>query len=241
MTRVPELIRGPFSLSEGRWEPNGEPPHAASCFLLLLPPNTAFMVSAPLVITGLSCLRYTASVTRVPACPTRSAMVSQGTSSALMIETYECGWSGLPLDAGEQIRTPFKGHRQRPRLPRGQKDVNRSHAGMCALGERVVATLKTWKVLTTTALLPAPRHRGRAGDPRPGRARPPALAQRPRPPPRSAGRPTPRTRPHPQREGHPLGRPTTHACSLNPSRKPVIMSGHSTSLCLRPRCARPSA
>ncbi len=41
----------------------------------------------------------------------------------------------------------------------------------------------------------------------PGPAGASALAQRPRPPPRRAGRPTPRTRPHPQRERPPLGPP----------------------------------
>jgi hypothetical protein len=45
------------------------------------------------------------------------------------------------------IRTPFKRHRHRPRLSRRQKAVNRDHARIRALGERAVATLKTWKIL----------------------------------------------------------------------------------------------
>ncbi|GAA5047967.1 hypothetical protein HNP84_000270 [Thermocatellispora tengchongensis] len=49
--------------------------------------------------------------------------------------------------AGGTIRTPFKRHRHRPRLSRHQKAVNRSHARIRAIGERAVATLKTWKVL----------------------------------------------------------------------------------------------
>ncbi|GAB2443684.1 hypothetical protein GCM10027187_03470 [Streptosporangium sandarakinum] len=47
--------------------------------------------------------------------------------------------------AGGTVRTPFKRHRHRPRLSRGQKDVNRAHARIRALGERAIATLKTWK------------------------------------------------------------------------------------------------
>lgn len=49
----------------------------------------------------------------------------------------------------------------------------------------------------------------------PGPAPLPALAQRQRPPPRRARRPTPRTRPGTQRERHPMGRPPDHSSSLN--------------------------
>ncbi len=49
--------------------------------------------------------------------------------------------------AGGTVRTPFKRHATRPRLSRGQKAVNRAHARIRALGERAIATLKTWKVL----------------------------------------------------------------------------------------------
>ncbi|MBB3733096.1 hypothetical protein FHR33_009043 [Nonomuraea dietziae] len=65
--------------------------------------------------------------------------------------------------AGGTIRTPFKRHRHRPGLSRSQRDVNRAHARIRAIGERAVATLKSWKVLTrlrccphrATALVPA--------------------------------------------------------------------------------------
>jgi hypothetical protein len=57
--------------------------------------------------------------------------------------------------AGGTIRTPFKRHRYRPRLSRRQKAVNRSHARVRARGERAVATLKTWKVLTKLRCSPS--------------------------------------------------------------------------------------
>jgi hypothetical protein len=50
--------------------------------------------------------------------------------------------------AGGTIRTPFKRHRHRPWLSRGQRDVNRSHARIHSIGERAIATLKAWKALT---------------------------------------------------------------------------------------------
>jgi hypothetical protein len=56
--------------------------------------------------------------------------------------------------AGGTVRTPFKRHHPRPALSRRQKDVNRSHARVRALGERAVATLKTWKVLTRLRCCP---------------------------------------------------------------------------------------
>jgi len=46
------------------------------------------------------------------------------------------------------VRTPFKRHRFRPRLSRRQKTINRGHAKIRARGERAIATLKTWKILT---------------------------------------------------------------------------------------------
>jgi hypothetical protein len=52
------------------------------------------------------------------------------------------------------IRTPFKRHRCRPKLSRGQKKVNRAHARIRAIGERANATLKTWKVLTKLRCCP---------------------------------------------------------------------------------------
>jgi hypothetical protein len=52
------------------------------------------------------------------------------------------------------VRTPFKRHRYRPKLPTRQKAVNRSHARIRALGERANATLKTWKVLAKLRCCP---------------------------------------------------------------------------------------
>lgn len=56
--------------------------------------------------------------------------------------------------AGGAIRTPFKRHHHRPWLSRGQREVNRSHARIRAIGERAVATLKSWKVLTKLRCCP---------------------------------------------------------------------------------------
>ncbi|MFF4867410.1 transposase family protein [Streptomyces sp. NPDC001231] len=50
--------------------------------------------------------------------------------------------------AGGSVRIPFKRHRYRPKLSRRQKAVNMAHARICCRGERAVATLKTWKILT---------------------------------------------------------------------------------------------
>ncbi|MGK5738924.1 transposase family protein [Micromonospora sp. URMC 103] len=56
--------------------------------------------------------------------------------------------------AGGSIRTPFKRHRYRQRLSRGQKAVNRAHARIRAIGERANATLKGWKILTKLRCCP---------------------------------------------------------------------------------------
>ena len=56
--------------------------------------------------------------------------------------------------AGGSIRTPFKRHSSRGGLSRRQKAVNRSHARVRALGERAVAILKTWKILTKLRCCP---------------------------------------------------------------------------------------
>ncbi|MFE7236465.1 transposase family protein [Streptomyces sp. NPDC057596] len=50
--------------------------------------------------------------------------------------------------AGGSVRIPFKRHCYRPKLSRRQKAVNMAHARICCRGERAVATLKTWKILT---------------------------------------------------------------------------------------------
>jgi hypothetical protein len=52
------------------------------------------------------------------------------------------------------IRTPFKRHHPRPRLSRRQKAANRSHARIRGVGERAVATLKGWKILTKLRCCP---------------------------------------------------------------------------------------
>ncbi|AVT29139.1 IS5/IS1182 family transposase [Plantactinospora sp. BC1] len=56
--------------------------------------------------------------------------------------------------AGGCVRTPFKRHRYRPKLSHRQKAVNKAHARIRALGERAVATLKTWKILTKLRCCP---------------------------------------------------------------------------------------
>lgn len=56
--------------------------------------------------------------------------------------------------AGGTIWTPFKRHHPRPPLSRRQKAVNRSHARNRGIGERAVATLKTWKILTKLRCCP---------------------------------------------------------------------------------------
>lgn len=49
--------------------------------------------------------------------------------------------------AGGTVRTPFKRHHRRPPLSRNQKAVNRADAKIRGIGERAIATLKTWKLL----------------------------------------------------------------------------------------------
>jgi DDE superfamily endonuclease/Helix-turn-helix of DDE superfamily endonuclease len=56
--------------------------------------------------------------------------------------------------AGGSIWTPFKRHTQRPPLSRRLKEVNRVHARIRALGERAVAMLRTWKILTKLRCCP---------------------------------------------------------------------------------------
>ncbi|GAA1553159.1 transposase family protein [Dactylosporangium maewongense] len=56
--------------------------------------------------------------------------------------------------AGGTIRTPFKRQRHRPRLYRRQRSVNRCHARARGIGERAVATLKSWKILTKLRCCP---------------------------------------------------------------------------------------
>ncbi len=71
-------------------------------------------------------------------------------SSAHVMTLADKGYQG----AGGSIRTPFKRHRLRPRLSRRQRAVNRNHARLRAVGERAVATLKGWKILTKLRCCP---------------------------------------------------------------------------------------
>jgi hypothetical protein len=50
--------------------------------------------------------------------------------------------------AAGSVRTPFKRHRRRVRLSSREKAVNRGHAKIRAVGERAMATIKCWKLLT---------------------------------------------------------------------------------------------
>lgn len=71
-------------------------------------------------------------------------------SSAHAMTFADKGYQG----AGGMICTPFKRHLRRPKLSRRQKAVNRSSARIRALGERAVAILKSWKVLTKLRCCP---------------------------------------------------------------------------------------
>jgi hypothetical protein len=53
--------------------------------------------------------------------------------------------------AGGTVTTPFKGRH----LPEAMREVNRAHAKIRAKGERAVAVLKTWKILTKIRCDPA--------------------------------------------------------------------------------------
>ncbi len=71
-------------------------------------------------------------------------------SSANVMTFADKGYQG----AGGSVFTPFKRHKQRPPLSRRQKEVNRAHARIRALGERAIATLKTWKILAKLRCCP---------------------------------------------------------------------------------------
>jgi hypothetical protein len=80
-------------------------------------------------------------------------------TSATVLTFADKGYQG----AGGTIWTPFK--RRRTRLSRRQKTVNRHHAKICALGERAVAILETWKILTSCAVAPTAPPRSSARSP----------------------------------------------------------------------------
>ncbi len=71
-------------------------------------------------------------------------------TSAEVLTFADRGYQG----AGGSVRTPFKRHRRRQRLSRREKAVNRSHARIRALGERAIATLKTWRLLSKLRCCP---------------------------------------------------------------------------------------
>ena len=71
-------------------------------------------------------------------------------TSADVMTFADKGYQG----AGGSIRVPFKRHRSRPELQRWQKRYNRQHARIRARGERAIATLKTWKILTKLRCCP---------------------------------------------------------------------------------------
>jgi hypothetical protein len=52
------------------------------------------------------------------------------------------------------VMTPFKRHARRPRLSRNEKAVNRAHSRIRGLGERAIAILKTWRILTKLRCCP---------------------------------------------------------------------------------------
>ncbi|MEU6730202.1 transposase family protein [Nonomuraea wenchangensis] len=70
--------------------------------------------------------------------------ITAGALTAKGVVTFaDKGYQG----AGGTVRTLFKHHRHRPQLSRGQKDVNRAHARIRALGIRAIATPKAWELL----------------------------------------------------------------------------------------------
>ncbi|KUL39428.1 transposase family protein [Actinoplanes awajinensis] len=71
-------------------------------------------------------------------------------TSADVMTFADKGYQG----ARGSVRTPFKRRRFRPKLSRRQKTVNRAHAKIRAPGERAIATLKTWKILSKLRCCP---------------------------------------------------------------------------------------
>jgi DDE superfamily endonuclease len=74
----------------------------------------------------------------------RTHAIIEAMTSAKVMTSADKAYQG----ARDSIRTPFKRHRYRPKLSTWQKQVNRAHARIRAIGERANATLKTWKILT---------------------------------------------------------------------------------------------
>ncbi|MER5333771.1 transposase family protein [Micromonospora sp. NPDC002717] len=80
----------------------------------------------------------------------RTHGIIEALTSANVMTFADKGYQG----ARGSVRTPFKRHRYRPKLSRRQKAVNRAHAKIRARGERAIATLKTWKILTKLRCCP---------------------------------------------------------------------------------------
>ena len=80
----------------------------------------------------------------------RAHGIIEALTTAEVMTFADKGYQG----AGGSTRTPFKRHRVRPTLSRRQKAVNRAHAKVRARGERAIATLKTWKILTKLRCCP---------------------------------------------------------------------------------------
>jgi hypothetical protein len=80
----------------------------------------------------------------------RAHGIVEALTSAQMMTFADKGYQG----ARGSVRTPFKRRRFRPKLSRRQKAVNRAHAKIRARGERAIAALKTWKILTRLRCCP---------------------------------------------------------------------------------------
>ncbi|GIF73567.1 hypothetical protein Asi02nite_30850 [Asanoa siamensis] len=80
----------------------------------------------------------------------RQHCVIDALNSANVVTFADKGYQGV----SGIVRTPFKRHPKRLPLSRRQKEVNRAHARVRALGERAIATLKTWKVLAKLRCCP---------------------------------------------------------------------------------------
>ena len=83
-------------------------------------------------------------------CPARALGLLDMLISNNVTTLADKGYQG----AGGTVHTPFKRHRSRPPLSRAQVAVNRAHARIRAVGERAIATLKCWKILTKLRCCP---------------------------------------------------------------------------------------
>ncbi|MEQ4301357.1 transposase family protein [Plantactinospora sp. B6F1] len=80
----------------------------------------------------------------------RTRGIIDALTSADVMTFADKGYQG----ARGSVRTPFKRRRCRPRLSRRQKAIHQVHAKIRARGERAIATLKTWKILTKLRCCP---------------------------------------------------------------------------------------